>query len=112
MSPFSAQSPTPLRPHLRSRGDGAFPLIWLLIALPLAGAAILLLGGRRTDTWGHWLGVLAVARRRSSSAVRALRRDARPRRRAAHVSVQHLFTWIAGRHASTSTSACGSTRCR
>ena len=31
---------------------------WWLIALPLAGAAILLLGGRRTDRWGHWLGVL------------------------------------------------------
>jgi NADH-quinone oxidoreductase subunit L len=29
---------------------------WLLIALPLAGAAVLLLGGRRTDGWGHWLG--------------------------------------------------------
>ncbi|MFV0462629.1 MAG: NADH-quinone oxidoreductase subunit L [Nostocoides sp.] len=25
---------------------------WLLVALPLLGAAILLLGGRRTDTWG------------------------------------------------------------
>jgi NADH-quinone oxidoreductase subunit L len=31
---------------------------WLMVALPLAGAAILLLGGRRTDRWGHWLGVL------------------------------------------------------
>ena len=30
-------------------------LAWLLFALPLAGAAILLLGGRRTDSWGHWL---------------------------------------------------------
>ncbi|OBF14272.1 NADH-quinone oxidoreductase subunit L [Mycobacterium sp. ACS4054] len=29
---------------------------WLLVALPLAGAAILLFGGRRTDPWGHWLG--------------------------------------------------------
>ncbi|WP_283139871.1 NADH-quinone oxidoreductase subunit L [Rhizohabitans arisaemae] len=28
-----------------------------MIALPLAGAAILLLGGRRTDRWGHLLGV-------------------------------------------------------
>ncbi|MFJ9557289.1 NADH-quinone oxidoreductase subunit L [Nocardiopsis sp. NPDC101807] len=28
---------------------------WLLIALPLAGAAVLLLGGRRTDKWGPWL---------------------------------------------------------
>ncbi|PZR51849.1 NADH-quinone oxidoreductase subunit L [Xylanimonas oleitrophica] len=30
-----------------------------LVGLPLAGAAVLLLGGRRTDRWGHWLGVLA-----------------------------------------------------
>ena len=31
---------------------------WLLVALPLAGAAILLLGGKRTNRWGHWIGVL------------------------------------------------------
>src|SRR3954464_13476509 len=30
--------------------------VWLLIALPLAGAAILLLSGRRCDPWGHLLG--------------------------------------------------------
>src|SRR5947209_3321650 len=29
---------------------------WLLVAQPLAGAAILLFGGRRTDAWGHLLG--------------------------------------------------------
>ncbi|MCF6742845.1 NADH-quinone oxidoreductase subunit L [Blastococcus sp. KM273128] len=34
---------------------------WLLIALPLAGAAVLLLGGRRTDRWGHLLGAATVA---------------------------------------------------
>ncbi len=33
---------------------------WLLVALPLAGAAILLFGGRRTDAWGHWLGCTAA----------------------------------------------------
>ena len=33
---------------------------WLLVALPLAGAAILLFGGRRTDPWGHWLGCAAA----------------------------------------------------
>jgi NADH-quinone oxidoreductase subunit L len=33
---------------------------WLLVALPLAGAVILLFGGRRTDAWGHWLGCLAA----------------------------------------------------
>src|ERR1700754_2861904 len=33
--------------------------VWLLIALPLAGAAILLLSGRRSDPWGHLLGCAA-----------------------------------------------------
>ncbi len=36
---------------------GAIGYSWLMIALPLLGAAILLLGGRRTDRWGHLLGV-------------------------------------------------------
>ncbi len=36
--------------------DGIFSLVWLVIALPLAGAAVLLLGGRFTDRWGHLLG--------------------------------------------------------
>ena len=48
---------------------GVHELLWLLVALPLAGAAVLLLGGRRTDAWGHLLAtgvsaatfVLAVA---------------------------------------------------
>ncbi len=30
--------------------------IWVLPALPLAGAVILLLAGRRSDAWGHLLG--------------------------------------------------------
>ena len=34
-------------------------LIPVLVAVPLAGAAVLLLGGRRLDRFGHWLGVLA-----------------------------------------------------
>ena len=40
-----------------ANASGVFSLIWLLVALPLFGAAVLLLGGRRTDRWGHWLGV-------------------------------------------------------
>src|SRR3984885_10657084 len=36
---------------------GAQNAAWLLLALPLLGAAILLLGGRRTNSWGHLLGV-------------------------------------------------------
>lgn len=37
--------------------DGALALAWLLVVLPLAGAAVLLLAGRRSDRWGHLLGV-------------------------------------------------------
>src|SRR3954451_11753846 len=40
---------------------GALGGIWLLVAIPLASAAILLLLGKRADKWGHWLGVLSVA---------------------------------------------------
>ncbi|WP_373282305.1 NADH-quinone oxidoreductase subunit L [Microtetraspora niveoalba] len=36
---------------------GVIGVSWLLIALPLLGAAVLLLGGRRTDRFGHLLGV-------------------------------------------------------
>jgi len=39
--------------------DGVFALLWLLIALPLASAAILLIGGRRTDSWGYLLGAIS-----------------------------------------------------
>lgn len=39
---------------------GVFSLLWLLIALPLAGAAILLFSGRKTNKWGPYLGVFTV----------------------------------------------------
>ena len=44
-----------------AHATGALSGIWLLVAIPLASAAILLLLGKRADKWGHWLGVLAVA---------------------------------------------------
>ncbi len=34
-------------------------LMWLLVAVPAVSAAILLLGGKATDAWGHLLGALA-----------------------------------------------------
>ncbi|MGI9197904.1 MAG: NADH-quinone oxidoreductase subunit L [Candidatus Nanopelagicales bacterium] len=40
---------------------GVFAYLWVLIALPLFGAAVLLLGGRRTNRWGPYLGVLTVS---------------------------------------------------
>ncbi|GAA1032072.1 NADH-quinone oxidoreductase subunit L [Virgisporangium ochraceum] len=40
--------------------SGWLQSIWLLVAIPLVSAAVLLVLGRRADKWGHWLGVLAV----------------------------------------------------
>lgn len=36
--------------------DATAGLLWLVPALPLLGAAVLLLAGRRTDAWGHLAG--------------------------------------------------------
>src|SRR5438067_3860023 len=36
---------------------GALKLSWLLLAFPIFGAVVLLTGGRRTNRWGHLLGV-------------------------------------------------------
>jgi NADH-quinone oxidoreductase subunit L len=44
-----------------AQASGALSGIWLLVAIPLVSAAILLLLGKRADRWGHWLGVLSVA---------------------------------------------------
>jgi NADH-quinone oxidoreductase subunit L len=41
--------------------DGFLSSVWLLVAIPLASAAILLLLGKRADKWGHWLGVGSIA---------------------------------------------------
>jgi NADH-quinone oxidoreductase subunit L len=37
---------------------GVFRVSWLLLAFPVFGAAVLLIGGRFTDKWGHLLGTL------------------------------------------------------
>src|SRR4051794_19423636 len=39
-----------------SSASGIFSLLWLIVALPLLGALILLAGGKRTNGWGPWLG--------------------------------------------------------
>jgi NADH-quinone oxidoreductase subunit L len=67
-------------------------LIWLLVALPAAGAAILLLGGRRTDAWGHVLGC-ATALAAFGVGV-SLLTDLLGRHGDARTITQNLFTWI------------------
>ena len=72
--------------------SGVFTSIWLLIALPLLGATVLLLGGRRTDRWGHWLAVLMS----TASFVVAcflfvgMLGQADDRR----TNVQHIYDWV------------------
>jgi NADH-quinone oxidoreductase subunit L len=68
----------------------------LLVAVPLASAAVLLLLGRRSDRWGHWLGVLASAAAFAVGALLLVELLGRPADdRVLHV---HLFDWIsAGR---------------
>src|SRR4051795_747027 len=71
---------------------GAFSLTWLLVALPLLGATILLLGGRRTDPFGHILGCATAL---LSFLVGVVLFVALLGRSADNRSVnQHLFTWI------------------
>jgi NADH-quinone oxidoreductase subunit L len=67
-------------------------LTWLLVALPAAGAAALLLGGRRTDRWGHWVGCgTALA---SFAVGLALLSDMIGRHGDARTISQNLFSWI------------------
>jgi len=72
--------------------DGVFSLLWLVIALPALGAAVLMLGGRRTDKWGHWFGVGTVSVSFVLSLVlffALLGRDSGDRQ-----VTQHLWTWF------------------
>lgn len=68
----------------------------LLVAVPLASAAVLLLLGRRSDRWGHWLGLLASTAAFVVGALLLVELLGRP---ADDRSIQvHLFDWIsAGR---------------
>ena len=64
----------------------------LMLALPVAGAAVLLLGGRRTDKVGHIVGTLASAAAFVAAVVcwvQMAGRDAEDR-----VSVQKLWTFV------------------
>lgn len=67
-------------------------LIALLIAAPLLGAAVLLVGGRRLDRVGHWLGTLLST---ASFVIGLLLFADLLGKNAAHRTlIQHLWTWI------------------
>ena len=69
-----------------------YALLWLLIGLPLAGAAVLLLAGRRSDRWGHLLGCATSIGAFAFGMVlfvELLGRDAADR-----VLHRNLFSWV------------------
>ncbi|MFC4629003.1 NADH-quinone oxidoreductase subunit L [Promicromonospora alba] len=63
-----------------------------LVGFPLIGAAILLLGGKATDRWGHWLGVLASAASAAVGFILMFRMIGTvPEERSVD---HHLWTWL------------------
>ncbi|MEU3858973.1 NADH-quinone oxidoreductase subunit L [Streptomyces sp. NPDC028722] len=67
-------------------------LIALLIAAPLLGAAVLLVGGRRLDRAGHWIGTLLSTASFVCGAV--LFADLLGRGAEHRTLTQHLFSWV------------------
>ncbi|MFH8383526.1 NADH-quinone oxidoreductase subunit L [Kitasatospora sp. NPDC018058] len=67
-------------------------LIPLLVAAPLAGAALLLLGGRALDRFGHWLATALAAL--SFGFGLALFSDMLGRDAEHRAVAEHLFSWI------------------
>ena len=43
-----------------TEASGAAGSAWLLIAFPVIGAVVLLLGGKATNAWGHLLGCATI----------------------------------------------------
>jgi NADH-quinone oxidoreductase subunit L len=75
-----------------SVADGVYSLMWLVVALPLLGAAILLLGGKLTDRWGHLLGTAMAVASFVVSVVMFV--DLVGRDEGERQVSQHLYDWI------------------
>jgi NADH-quinone oxidoreductase subunit L len=83
-----------------AHSTGVFDLTFLLVLLPAVSAAVLLLGGRRTNSWGHLLGCAAPIGSFVIGLIEfftLLTRD----HGASRQLDQHLWTWVpvAGFHA-------------
>src|SRR5882724_9813496 len=72
--------------------SGVSDLTFLLVLLPMVSAAVLLLGGRRTNAWGHLLGRAAPI----ASFVIGVVLFADLWSRGSHDRQidQHLFSWV------------------
>ncbi|WP_089099530.1 NADH-quinone oxidoreductase subunit L [Streptomyces hyaluromycini] len=67
-------------------------LIALLIAAPLLGAAVLLVGGRRLDAAGHWIGTILSTTSFVFGVI--LFADLLGRNADDRTLMQHLYTWV------------------
>src|SRR3954464_2419801 len=72
--------------------SGVFSLTWLLVGLPLLGAAVLLLGGRRTDRVGHLVGTVTSWAAFVVAAILFFALRGRPAE--GRAIDQHLFSWV------------------
>ena len=84
VSPLEVLTPVP--------ATGLFSYAWLMIAIPLVVAGVLLLAGRVTDTWGHLLATVAALGSFTIALLLLLDLLARPE--ASRAVSNHLFTWI------------------
>jgi len=83
--------------------SGVFTLTFLLVLLPAASSAVLLLGGRRTNAWGHLLGCAAPIASFVIGVVLFVGLTQRDHGQNRQI-VQHLYTWVGvgGFHANAS----------
>ncbi|MDQ1705422.1 MAG: NADH-quinone oxidoreductase subunit [Frankiaceae bacterium] len=72
---------------------GTFKLTFLLVLLPALSAAVLLLGGKRTNPWGHLLGCAAPIAAFVIGLVELLAITGRDGGQSRQLD-QHLFSWV------------------
>ncbi|MFI5098978.1 MAG: proton-conducting transporter membrane subunit, partial [Actinomycetes bacterium] len=78
--------------HQVAAASGAFSLLWLIVALPLLSAAVLLFVGRRGDRWGHLVGTAVPVVSFLLSVIVFFALLARPSDQ--RFVDQHLYSWI------------------
>jgi NADH-quinone oxidoreductase subunit L len=95
--PLTLSAAVPL-PYVHS--TGVFNLTFLLVLLPAASAAVLLLGGKRTDPWGHLLGCATPIASFLIGVIEFFALIGRDGGQSRQLD-QHLWTWVpvAGFHA-------------
>jgi NADH-quinone oxidoreductase subunit L len=80
-------------PVTYAAATGVFHLTFLLVALPAASAVVLLLGGRRTNAWGHFLGCFTPIVAFGIGVVEFFALIGRDGGQSRQLD-QHLFSWV------------------